>query len=235
MNISNLYSSQWLRLIVTFVAGAVFTLVLYPSKKIEERVKQEYQAIIEQKVNEQKVITDIVAKERDEIQAQSRYLESKYTAQISQLLTQVNEMSSHKVSTNHKIVHPDGSSEEWSTVESEDKSSQKMLSEIKSQYDNIVKENDDKWSKKLETEKETIISTYQITIDSLKKELMKKDEEKVTTINEKKLGIEVGATTEKRGYVHGSYDIWHSIFIGGNIESDAKTQHSAGIGLGIRL
>jgi len=234
VKVKTFFGNRVVQLCSAFLAGMLLCTIVYPTKKIEERVQQEYQQIIDKKVQEQRDITINVARERDEISHKMTAMESSYQSQVSELSSKLKEMSSHKVATTHKVTHPDGSSEEWTTLESEDKTTETIISQIKADYEQQIKNTEIEVAQKKDVEITQTREKYETKITELTKTIAKLEEEKITTVNEKKFGVEVGVNTALRGYVHGSYDLWGPIFVGGQVEAN-QTSMGAGVGLGLRF
>jgi hypothetical protein len=232
--LTKVLSNRYAQLGVAVLVGALATVFLYPTKTIEQNVADEYQLIIDRKVKEQKDITTQVQKLLDEQTSKNSTLESQYRQLVTEFNSKITEMQSHRVETTHTITRPDGSSETWTSLETQDSMTEKIISELKSDYESKLKQSESDWSKKLETEVTKTSEQYKIQIAELQKELATHNESTVTTINAKKLGVEVGATSEFRGYVHATYDLWGPIFVGAHVEGN-RTNTSAGGGLGIRF
>jgi hypothetical protein len=143
-------------------------------------------------------------------------------------------MSAHQVQTTHKIVRADGSSEEWTYMESASSTTSKILSEMRSESERKLALLDIEWQQKLNKEVATTSEKYTLKINEMQKTIAKLESEKVVTTNQKRFGFELGATTEMRGYVHSSYDIWGPLFVATHLEFD-RSYKSSGIGLGVRF
>lgn len=232
--VKGFFSNRFVQLGVAFLAGMLLCTFVYPTKKIEERVQQEYQQIIDRKVQEQRDITTAVTKQRDELSSKMVQLESQYQSRVSELSSKLKEMSSKRVETTHKITRPDGSSEEWTYLETESKTTETIISQIKFDYEQRIRQTESDITQKKDLEIAKTKEQYESKVTEMTKTIAKLEQEKITTVNEKKFAVEVGATTELRGYVHSTYDLWGPIFVGGHIEGN-KTDVSGGLGVGVRF
>jgi len=232
--IKNSLNNRIVQLVIAFLCGALVCTVVYPSKQIKQIAEQEYKVKLEEHDKQQVEIVQKITQEKNEIETKVSEERLQYESAMSSYESQIKEMSSKKEATTHKVTHPDGSTEEWTSTQSEDKTSQKIISEMAQQYQVSLQQKEEEMNKKNDSVRQEITSQYLSTIDSLKSEVAKSKQETVTTINPKKLGVEIGATTELRAYVHGTYNILGPFFIGSQLEGNDKN-FSAGIGIGINL
>jgi hypothetical protein len=234
MNYKEVVKNQYVQLGTAFGAGLLICWVLYPSKQIEQKIKDEYQLKIEQQASEFHKVNESLVQERNTAISQVKDIKASFSSTVSQLETQIKEMSSRKISTYHKITNADGSSEEWQTVESEERSSQQLISDIKSRYDQKLEEQTKNSKVELEITKKQLTEEYSQIITSLKQEIKTHEEQATTITNTRKLGLEVGYTTNFQPYLHGTYNLLGPIFVGSYIEG-YKSISVVGIGLGINL
>lgn len=227
-------TNRWVQLGTAFLAGALLCTLLYPSTKTEQQIKQEYQQIMDKKVQEQKDITAQVTKQLTEQTSKYASLQEEFKTKVTQLTSTISEMASHQIQTTHKIVRADGSSEEWTYMESTSSTTSKILSEMRSENDRRLVLLETEWQQKLNKEVATTTEKYSLKINEMQKTIAKLESEKVVTTNQKRFGFELGATTEMRGYIHSSYDIWGPLFVATHLEFDHGYK-SSGIGLGVRF
>ena len=228
-------TSKWFLYAVCFCAGMAVCWFVYPTKSITEKTSQEIQVTMDKKVQEQKDLVTQTTKKLEEETTKNTQLETQYTATISQLNSKITEMSSHKVVTTHKVTRADGSSEVWTYLESEDKNTEKMLSEIQSDYDQKLKQSETDNQKKTDAEVTKTKESYASQITELQTQITKLQSETVTTVNAKKFGLELGAKPSKRLYVHGTYDLIGPIFVGVHAEEADSFMDYVGVGAGIRF
>lgn len=166
--------------------------------------------IMPTKINEVKDTTKIEAQEKEisNLQIANRTL----TSENSKLQQQI------KLKTNwSKVTKPDGTIIEGGNSESETNTTSET-NKIIEQLQNLQSEN--------QTLKNTIT------------EIEHKSKE---TINPKYLTIDLGAGTNPidikdiQGYIHGTYGLNNWLVVGGHIQSNLKTKHYIGAGLGGRL
>ena len=228
-------TSKWFLYIVAFVAGLAVCYFIYPTKTITEKVKQEYQSTLEQKVQEQKDITTQITKRLEEQTTKNTQMEAQYTSTVNQLNSKITEMSSSKVVTTHKVTRADGSSETWTYMESESKNTEKMLSEVQSDYEQKLKQSESDWQKKTDSEVAKTKESDSIKITELQKQVETLQSSTVTITNAKKFGLELGAKPSKRFYAHGTYDLFGPIFVGVQAEQAESYMDYVGVGLGVRF
>jgi len=222
--------------LIAFAAGAALMYFVYPTKRIEETVTSRYEKQL-QEVQEQssKTVSD-VSKAKDQTISDLNQSIAIYKLQVESLDLKVSEMSSHKVQISTKTTKPDGTIEEKTYVESQESSSQKIASELKYSYDQQIQQLRTEWEKVSEEERTKTEQTNQEKMAKYEKEIQDLKQTKVTETNVKKFGLEVGATTDKAVYVHGTYDVLGPVFIGAETQKMINSDHiSAGVGLGIRI
>lgn len=227
-------TNRWVQVGAAFLSGALLCTLLYPTTQTEEQIKQEYQQIMDKKVQEQKDITTQVSKQLAEQITKYRSLDEEYKTKVTQLTSVIREMSLRQVQTTHKIVRADGSSEEWTYLESVSSTTERILSEMKLENERKLSLLENEWQQKMSKEVATTTEKYTLQIKEMQKTIAKLESEKTTTTNVKRFGFELGATTEMRGYAHSTYDIWGPIFFATHLEFDRSYQ-SSGIGLGVRF
>ena len=229
--ILSVLSNRYVQLVVSFVAGLLLCSVFLPSKTIEERVKQEYQALLDKETKEKQELKSSLDKTKEDYERKITQNESEYRSEIASLRSQLKEYSSKKKYTTHKIIRSDGSSEEWTTLESEDSLVESIVDSVKKDYENKIKIAENTVS--LKKDKEILEhNSYSLKIDELKKEYAKIDTSRLEVTNPRKFGAGVGVSTDRAMYVHGHYNFLGPIFIEGHVQTDLEAS-SAGIGLGI--
>lgn len=78
-----------------------------------------------------------------------------------------------------------------------------------------------------------IVEDYEQKISELEKEIQTLRNRTIEEINKKSVGIEGGYDSTKSFYIHSTYDVFNSVFVGGHGQL-GKTK-SVGGGLGVRL
>ena len=236
MILTDLLSKEWIRLVGVLLIGVTIGVVFYPSKRIEEKMTQKHQeeiAIIkEQHSKESQDLVekyDVASKESKQVKEESEHKLAKMTSEIKTLQSKIK-------TTTYKLVKPDGTIEERTFSESETKESSQMVTEIKEEFKTKIESIETKYAQ-IHSERVLAIkkqfdvkeSEYKKTIDELQKS-------KVTSINEKRFGLEAGITNEKNYYGHATMDVWGPTFVGvhGQV-GPQNNSNNLGIGLGLRF
>lgn len=227
-------SLRWVQIVGAFAAGALACTLLYPTKTITSKITKDYETKIQQIQEQHKIETTSLQTKVDSLTQTNKSLTEKYESKISELKTQITNISSHKVEVHYKLTKPDGTIEERSYLETEDQASQTMISEMKAEYDRQLQQTESTYQKKSEELVAQTRAQYDLQISTLKTELSKYTNSSTVTVNAKKLGLEVGYNTDFRTYLHGTYDIWGPVFIGAQIDKGIKSS-GGGLGIGIRF
>ena len=230
-----LLQNRYAQLVVVCAAGALIAILVTPSSQTTESIKQEYQQIMDKKVQEQKDITTAVTKNLDEMNQKYKSLNEQYTSKVSELTSTIASMSSHKTEIRYKITKPDGTIEERSFFESEDTASTQMVSELKSDYEHKLEQAESTLNEKHSQEVTQIKNTYSLQIAELKTTISTLEKEKSVTVNPKKWGAELGVTSAMTAYLHTSYVFWGPVYVGSHYEMDRDKKTTVGAGLGINL
>lgn len=234
IDIKSWLGNRYVQLVGALVAGALLSALFYPSSQTEERIKQKYEQITKQKVQEQRDITTSVVKEYNSLSQTYRNLQDEYKSKVSQLTSTIQEMTSSRIEIFYKLTKPDGTIEERRYFEYRNTATAKMLTDLKTDYERKMQETQSETQKKHEAEVAQMKDSYSRQIASLTKKISILEKETTTTINPKKFGLEAGATLERRGYAHATYTFWGPMFLGTHYETDG-TKSSFGMGLGINL
>lgn len=78
-----------------------------------------------------------------------------------------------------------------------------------------------------------IKAVYEAKIETLEKEISELKSKTVTDINKKSFGVELGYDVSQSMYIHSTYDLFGSIFVGGH--AVIGKNNSIGAGIGLRL
>lgn len=234
-NILAILNNKYVQLGAAVLAGALITALLYPSSQTTESIRQEYQTLMDKKVQEQKDITTAVTKNLDEMSQKNKTLSDQYTSKVSELQQTISQMSSHRTEITYKITRPDGTIEERRYFESEDTASTQMITELKSDYERRIQQVESDLQQKHSQELAQTTTRYSLQIAELNKTISKLEKETTVTINPKKWGFELGATSDMTAYLHTSYVFWGPMYIGSHYEVDRNKKTSVGAGLGITL
>ena len=234
--LTELLKKEWIRYVLTLVAGVAIGAIFYPTKEIEERFTKKYsQEISSLKETHSKELTQV----KDTLDATISHY-NKTIAESEKKVTSLSRenktLRSKKKTSYYKIIKPDGTIEIKKFSESEDSESSQVITQIQEEqkqkliaieikYEEIHKKRVEEIKKEFDTKE----SSYKKTIEEL-------ESSKSISINKKKFGAEVGANTEKQYYVHGTGTLFGPVFVGihgeANKEMDKK---SIGLGVGINF
>jgi len=237
MTFKDLLSKEWFRLTGMLLIGITVGVLFYPTKRIEEKMtikhQQEIAVLKEAHSKETHDLSeklDVATKESKQIKEESEHQLAKMTSEIKTLQSKI------KVIT-YKLVKPDGTIEEKTFSESETNESSQMVTQIKEEFKTKIESIETKYAQ-IHTERVVAIkkeydskeAQYKKTIDELEKS-------KVTSINEKRFGLEAGITNEKNYYGHATMDVWGPTFVGvhGQVGANGNNANNMGIGLGLRF
>ena len=232
-----LKKNPWLLSILTLVIGIVLGVVFYPTKKIEEKYQEQYSWKYERENELLRETNDNVMQQLTELQVTSREVIEKQEAELNQLRTKVTEYESNTHEDTTIIIRSDGSKEIRRIKDTHTKELTKVTEELNS-----------KWEKKLEFTElihqqkvQTLTEEYQEKLSLKEKEHQKVVESikssKVTTINQKRFGLEVGILTNLNYYSHATMDVAGPVFVGLQVQGSIMpvAPVAAGIGVGIRF
>ena len=230
-----IFKSRIAQLILTLVAGVAIGAVFYPTKNIEERVKQEYEQKIEKIITEHKSTEQSLEEQIDSLKEEKTTLRIETSTRINKLTFEIRELESKKKETFYKLIKPDGTIEEKRYSESEVSESSQVVTQVREEFDRKVTEISERWQrvhtnrvKKLKEEFDKKESEYKQTI-------AKFESEKKIQINPKRYGVEVGFTSQDSYYGHVNVDVFGPVFIGLHTQSNFLDDHLVGAGIGIRF
>jgi len=234
MDINAFAKSQEGRYLAILLTGILIGYVCFPEKRVEEKIKQEYEQKITQikDANEKEVVS--LKKER-ELSEKSLALYRKQTeAKIEKLSSEIRDLKSKQKTSYYKIVKPDGTIEIKKFTESEIEESTKVISSIKEEYAEKILQLEQKWKQVHERRIVDLQKEFSNKEQLYKDEMSKLEQQKITEIGKKRFGLEVGISTDEQIYVHANYDLIGPIFLGGHIVDPSQIS-TVGLGLGIRF
>lgn len=231
-----LLEKQWVRYVLTLMAGVAIGAVFYPTKRVEEKIKKKYEEEI-QRVYERNASSEEKWQELySSVSEEYRSYQKESNNKLESLTTTIRDLKSKQKTAYYKLVKPDGTIEERQFSESEVNESTQVVTQIRQEFQEKVQSIEQKWSdihrqrltevKKQFEEKE---QTYVKRIEELERS-------KVTTVNEKRFGAEVGMDTDRDYYIHGTGNIFGPVFMGVHGETSKEfNSQSIGLGLGIQF
>ena len=217
--------------VACLIAGGL----LYPSKSIDEKVRQTYQEKIDKLTKEKGSLQlDIALKEIAQFK-ESLIKEEEVRKKVSILKIENRSLREKTKERWFKLIKPDGTIVEKRYKESDKQETSKIVTSIKSEFTRKVKSIENRWKKIHKQQVTKIKEKYSKEITEKKEIIAKLEKRKITKINERKFGVAVGMMSDKDYFSNISYDIAGPFFIDLQIESNGSDSNSAGIGLGIRF
>ncbi len=221
--------------IIIAIACLIAGGVLYPSKTIDERVRQTYQEKIDKLTTEKSTLQIEHALKEIAQFKQSLIKQEEINKKVSVLKIENRSLREKTKERWFKLIKPDGTIVEKRYRESDKQETSKIVTYIKEEFTRKVKSIENSW-KRIHKEQVTKIKEQHSKEIAEKKEIIAKlDKHKVTKINERKFGLAVGMMSDRDYFSNISYDIAGPFFIDLQIESNGSDSNSAGIGIGIRF
>ncbi len=231
--IKELMQKEWVRYVGMLLVGITIGAIFYPTKRIEEKVSQKYQAEIasikETHAKEMSETQDKFTKTLQEQKEVHRQSEMK----ISQLTTEVKSLQSKQKTSYYKIVRPDGTIEVKKFTESEVNESSQVVTQIQQEFKTKVDEIETKWLTIHKEQVTKLKKEFDSKEEQYKKEISEYKSSKVTEVNQKRFGLEAGITSDKNYYGHFTADLWGPIFVGAHGEMGQNK--NLGVGAGLRF
>lgn len=217
-----------------FLIGITLGVLFYPSKKIEERLERKFDQELVSQLSihkEEKVLLE------EEIQKRERSLkqiEENYRLNLNSLTMQVKELQSNQKTSFFKLVKPDGTIEIKKFTESEVNESTQVIRSIQLEFEQKIQSIEKKWEDAHRKRVQEIKKDFDLKEENYKKQIEQLKKEKITSINEKRFGLEFGIDSDKRYYGHIAADLWGPIFLGFH-SSISKVNTNLGAGVGVRF
>lgn len=236
MDYKSLLSNEYVRGVLILLVGITIGAVFYPTKRIEEKMTLKHQeelAIIKQQHS--KEVSELNEKYTASLK-ENKELHVESEKKISKLTSEVRDLKSKQKTAYYKLIKPDGTIEIKKFTESEVTESTKVVTSIQEEFKQKIDQIETKWSQihqervaKIQKDFESREAQYQSKIVELEKS-------KITTVNEKRFGLEAGILTDKNYYGHATMDVWGPTFIGVHGEVGQNGNASKmGIGVGLRF
>lgn len=215
--------------------GAAIGALFYPTKRIEERVKQEYQEKLDTQKEEHRQVESQLNEKIDSLEEEKVTLRIETSEKIHKLQFKVRELQAKKTETYYKIVKPDGTVEERRFKESEVNESTRVITEVRREFDQKVSQIEERWKKVHIERVKALKEEFDSKEKTLQEKIAKLESEKITDINPKKYGLEVGYKSDSQYYIHGNIDVFGPVFIGVHTDTNFANEHSVGAGIGLRF
>lgn len=237
MNLKDLLSKEWFRLVGVLLIGITLGAIFYPTKHIEERLTQKHQQEIATLREEHSKESQQLVEQYATSLKENRELYVTYESKVAKLTDEVKTLKAKQKTETYRLVKPDGTIEERTFSESEVDQSSRVVTQIQQEFKIKIDQIESKW----ETIHRERVSSIQRSFDSKEAEYKKTIDElqksKVVSVNEKRFGIEAGITNDKNYYGHASMDLWGPVFVGlhGQVGTNGSNANNMGLGLGLRF
>ena len=215
--------------------GVALGALFYPTKKIEERVKQEYQEKIDVERTAKEILRKQLTEQIDELKEERTVKTIETVKKVAKLTYQIKELRYKKKETFYKLIKPDGTIEIRSFKESEVNESTKVITSIRTEFNQKVTEIEERW-KRVHTKRVVKLKKdFDIKEKTYQEKITKLESEKIVDINPKNYGVEIGALSSRQYYFHANMDIFGPVFIGFHTQTNFSTRYAIGAGIGIRF
>jgi len=235
INIKDLMKSELFRYASTFVVGITIGMILYPTKKVEERISAKYEteiASIKEEVNHKE---SLFLETLDKTLKESKEYRSSSEEKISKLTTEVYSLKSSQKTSYYKVIRPDGTIEIKKYSESEVTESTKVVSQIQQEFKIKVDAIEQKWDSIHKDKVEKLQSSFLKREQDYKKQIATLETSKIVEVNSKRFGIQVGRLSSDRYYLNATGSLWGPIFLGLQGETFSDGNSKIGLGVGINF
>jgi hypothetical protein len=214
------------------LGGIAIGVIFYPTKEIQEREKTKYEQqmskVSEEHKSEIKRLNESFKKETHKVASINKDLRSK----LDKVTVENKELKNKQKVSYFKLIKPDGTIEIRRFSESEVNESSQAVTKIQQEFELRLKSVEEKWEKIHEQRISVIKKEFDKKEEEHKRQIQELEKSKITEINKKKFGLEIGLNLQKQTYGHVTYDIFGPIFIG--LHSQIGSLNT-GAGIGIRF
>lgn len=232
--LKKLWNNEIIRSVIILAIGITVGAVFYPSKHVEETVSKKYESEISALKQSHSQELQSSNEQLQKVTAESAAYHSQADAKISQLTSQVSSLQSKKKVSYSKIIHPDGTIEIKQNSESDTNSTSQVVTQLQSEYQTKMDSLKQQMSKESDDKVSLLTKQFDAKEQDYKKQISDFESKKVVDVNAKKFGLEGGMLNDKDYYLHATGDIWGPVFIG--VQGEAGPGGSKmGLGLGIRF
>jgi hypothetical protein len=238
-----IYKNRYFQLIAALILGGVIGVVFYPTQSIERRTKERVEKEVrEEERIEKKKLSEKASEERskrEEAEQSFRSLQVETTRKIETLSTENRQLRESSKKSRFKLVKPDGTIVEKEYEENNREEVTQVITQVREEFTQKVQQIENRW-KKVYTErfvkiKEKHKEELSQQKTKYEKVLEEKETEEVIKVNEKKLRLEAGATSDLEYHVHGSYNVFGPISIGAGVQFRTDDFDDVSVGIGIDL
>lgn len=243
MKLSELVQNRFVQLGIALVVGITVGAIFYPQKSIEEKVreqvKQEYELKIEESEKRHASESKELQAKLETEQKSHREYQEEASRKIEKLVQENSTLKQSMKKQKLKIVKPDGTIVEKEIEESNSEATHTVITQVKEEFSRKIKEIEDRYKKVHEERVAKLKADFDEELKKAKSETKTveviREVERRVEVNKKSLRPEIGATTDKDIYLHGTYNLWGPTFIGGGVSGTDKGFGEARIGLGFEL
>ncbi len=232
--LTTLWQKEWVRYLVVLLGGVALGAVFYPTKSVEEHLSKKYEEQISQMKETYEKSEQLKTEEFSKTLSEHKEYKSESEKKIQTLTSEVRTLQSKQKTSYYKLIKPDGTIEVKKFSESEVNESSQVVNQIQEEFKSKVSEIETKWEEIHKKRLEEVKKTFTEKEEVYKHKIEELEKSKVTKINEKKFGVEVGGNTEKQMYVHSTGSLFGPVFLGVDVSSDKEfDSKSIGLGLGV--
>jgi hypothetical protein len=234
MGIDAFTKSQEGKYLSILLAGILTGYLLFPEKRIEEKITKEYeQKIVQIKQSNEKEVEKLKEDKKAVEKTFSSY-KKQTEFKLEKLSSEIKELKSKQKTSYYKIVRPDGTIEIKKFTETDTEESTQVISSIKEEYSQKILELEQKWKEIHEKRVLDIKRDFSSKEEAYKKEIFRLEQQKITEVGKKRFGVEVGLSSDEEVYIHANYDLVGPIFLGGHIVNPTQIS-TVGLGIGLRF
>jgi hypothetical protein len=235
MDYAKILKNRYVQMAACLAIGITVGTVFYPQSRVEERYKSAYEKK-ELELREQHSLEKMELTEKH-LQQEKTYVEriETSTQKINSLVTENTNLKQSIKKRKFKIIKPDGTVIEKEFEESNSEATASTVTQVKAEFDRQVSVLEEKWKKVHEERVVSLKKEFDEKLLKAKSEVKIVEREKIVEVNKKSFRPEIGVTTDKNGYLHGTYDIWGPVFLGGGITGNKEEVKEGRIGIGVAL
>lgn len=235
MNFLDLLKNEYIKGLLILAIGITIGVLFYPSKRIEEKLTAIHQEEISKLKEQHTQEMSKVSEERDKQIQENKELHSSTEKKISSLTAQVTELKSKQKTSTYKLIKPDGTIEERTFSQSEVDQSTKTVTKIQEEFKQKIDAIETKWSKIHEERIVELKKQFDSKEQDYKKQIDTLEKSRTVSVNEKRIGAEIGILNSKDYYGHLSMDLWGPVFVGVHGELNKDNDSKLGVGIGVRF
>jgi hypothetical protein len=235
MDYMKILKNRYVQMAACVAAGITLGTVFYPQSRVEERYKSAYEKK-EIELREQHTLEKLQLNEKH-LQEEKTYIQriETSTQKINSLTTENTNLKQSIKKKKFKIIKPDGTIIEKEFEESNSEATASTVTQVKAEFDRQVSVLEEKWKKVHEERVVALKKEFDEKLLKAKSEVKIVEREKIVEVNKKSFRPEIGVTTEKNAYLHGTYEVWGPVFLGAGITGNKEEMKEGRIGIGVSL